>query len=176
MTTLIVVEPDIIDLVAEQWRRERPGMPVDSIGIVGRVLRVAKVLMDERRRLLSAMEVDSATFDLLATLRRAGDPYRMTPTELARASLLSGGAVTQRVSRAEAAGLVRTLRTPSNRRTIAVELTSSGHQFIEHNIETLIGRERELLQGLDPAGRNQLSDLLRRLLATLPNGDNTRPT
>lgn len=156
-----------MDLVADQWRRERPEMPVDSIGIVGRILRAAKLLTDERRRLLLELNIDSATFDLLATLRRSGDPYRLAPAELARASLLSGGAVTQRIARAESANLVHAHRTKSGRRTLTVELTVKGHHFVEQNIEVLIGRERQLIQGLSPEDQQQLAQLLRRLLAVL---------
>jgi DNA-binding MarR family transcriptional regulator len=161
---------DLIDQVREQWARERPGMPVDSIGVVGRILRIAKLISDERRRVLAGLGIDVATFDLLATLRRSGTPYRLTPAQLAGSALVSPGAVTQRVSRAEAEGLVRTHRTGTGRRTVAVELTPRGHEVIEHDIETLLGRERELIAHLTPDDRERLAMLLRHLLAGLsPN-------
>lgn len=161
------MEPDAVDEITSQWQRERPGMPVDSIGVVGRILRIAKLLTDERRRTLHALDIDNATFDLLATLRRSGSPYRLSPTELADGCLVSGGAITQRVTRAEDAGLVRTTRTDSGKRTLTVELTPSGHHAIEHGVETLIGGEHELISHLSPAEREHLADLLRRLLAGL---------
>lgn len=165
------MDRDLIDTVAEQWSRERPAMPVESIGVIGRILRIAKLVTDERRRVLHGLGLDSATFDLLATLRRAGAPYRLGPADLSRQSLLSGGAVTQRVARAEAAGLVRVERTESGRRTVAVELTAAGHEAIERNIEVLIGRERELIAALGVEERRDLADLLRRLLAGIDGGD-----
>lgn len=155
---------DAVDEIVEQWARERPAMPVDSIGVVARILRIAKVITDERRRTLAELGIDSATLDLLATLRRAGTPYRMSPSELADTCLVSGGAITQRVARAEDAGLVRCERTPSGKRTVTVELTPHGHQVIERNIEVLIGRERALLGGLGDGERRELEDLLRTLL------------
>lgn len=161
------MDRDLIDIVAEQWARERPTMPTDSIGVIGRILRIAKLVTDERRRVLQDLGLDSATFDLLATLRRAGPPYRLSPAELSRQSLLSGGAVTQRVARAEADGLVRTQRTDSGRRTVAVELTPTGHEVIERNIEVLIGRERALIAALPREDQQNLAGLLRRLLAGL---------
>jgi DNA-binding MarR family transcriptional regulator len=162
------VEPDAVDEIALQWSRERPDMPVDSIGLVARILRIAKIVTDERRRTLSALGIDSATFDLVATLRRSGSPYRMSPTGLAEACLVSGGAITQRVARAEDAGLVRATRTDPGRRTLTVELTSHGHQVVERDIEALIGRERELVAHMPAVEREQLADLLRSLLAGLP--------
>ncbi|MGI5128284.1 MarR family winged helix-turn-helix transcriptional regulator [Pseudonocardia sp. CA-107938] len=159
---------DAVDEIAQQWARERPDMPVDSIGVVARILRIAKLITDERRRTLSAIGIDVATFDLLATLRRSGTPYRMSPTGLAEACLVSGGAITQRVARAEEAGLVRTTRTDSGRRTLTVELTPQGHDVVERDVEALIGRERELIGHLPAGDQEQLADLLRRLLAGLP--------
>jgi DNA-binding MarR family transcriptional regulator len=162
------VEPDAVDEIALQWSRERPDMPVDSIGLVARILRIAKIVTDERRRTLSALGIDSATFDLVATLRRSGSPYRMSPTGLAEACLVSGGAITQRVARAEDAGLVRATRTDPGRRTLTVELTPHGHQVVERDIEALIGRERELGAHMPAVDREQLAGLLRSLLAGLP--------
>lgn len=159
---------DAVDEITQQWARERPDMPVDSIGVVARILRIAKLITDERRRTLAALNIDNATFDLLATLRRAGTPYRMSPLELADACLVSGGAITQRVTRAEDLGYVRTRRTDSGRRTLTVELTARGHLAIERDIEAMIGRERELISHVPPADRDRLADLLRQLLAGLP--------
>jgi DNA-binding MarR family transcriptional regulator len=156
---------DAVDEIAQQWARERPDMPVDSIGVVARILRIAKLITDERRRTLAALDIDSATFDLLATLRRSGTPYRMNPTELAGACLVSGGAITQRVARAEDAGFVRTRRTESGRRTLEVELTARGHLAIERDIGAMIGRERELISHMPTEDRERLADLLRQLLA-----------
>jgi DNA-binding MarR family transcriptional regulator len=158
---------DAVDEIVDQWARERPGMPVDSIGVVARILRIAKLISDERRRALAELGIDAATLDLLATLRRAGAPYRLSPAEIAENCLVSGGAITQRVTRAEEAGLVHTQRSASGKRTVTVELTPHGHQVIERNIEVLIGRERRLLAGLPADNRQQLEGLLRDLLATM---------
>lgn len=161
---------DAVDGIQDAWARELPDMPGDSIGVVSRILRIAKLLTDERRRVLSRLAVDNATLDLIATLRRSGEPYRLAPTEIAQDCLVSGGAITQRVARAEQAGLVRTERTESGRRTVAVVLTQRGHEVIEHSISELINRERELIASLDAGEREQLSYLLRKALASV--GDN----
>ncbi|HWN33307.1 MAG TPA: MarR family transcriptional regulator [Pseudonocardia sp.] len=158
---------DAVDEIAQQWAREKPDLALDSIGVIARILRIAKLIADERRAVLSQLNIDSATFDLIATLRRSGRPYRMSPTEIARDCLVSGGAISQRVTRAEADGLVRTTRTDSGKRTLWVELTDRGHRIVERDIEVLLGRERQLIAHLAGDDRDRLAELLRTLLAGL---------
>jgi DNA-binding MarR family transcriptional regulator len=161
------MERDAVDDIVDQWAREQPDMQVGSIDVVARILRIAKLITDERRRTLASLGTDVATLDLLATLRRSGPPYRMSPSEIGRNCLVSGGAVTQRVARAEAAGLVEVARTDSGRRTVTVELTPKGHQCTERNISALIGRERDLIADLGDQERERLVELLRELLASV---------
>jgi DNA-binding MarR family transcriptional regulator len=155
--------PDAVDEIALAWLRERPDMPVASIGVITRVWRAAKILGDERRRTLARLGIDAATLDLLSTLRRRGEPYAMTPAELKRSCLVSAGAITQRVARAEAAGLVRATRRPGGR-TALVELTDAGHRLIEASVERLLRHEERLIDHLSPAERAELTALLRKLL------------
>jgi DNA-binding MarR family transcriptional regulator len=154
---------DDVDQIQLAWLRERADMPVDSIGVIARVWRAAKILGDERRRTLGRLGIDSATLDLLSTLRRGGAPYAMTPAELKRSCLVSAGAITQRVARAEAAGLVRAVRGRGGRSTL-VELTDDGHRLIERSVEKLLRYEEQLIDHLSPSEREQLTELLRTLL------------
>ena len=157
---------DAVDEIADQWARERPDVPVASIGIVARVLRIAKAFADHRRRTLAALGVDSATFDLLATLRRSGEPFRMSPAELTQACLVTGGAISQRVARAEAAGLVRTRRTAGGH-TSTVELTPAGRERIDQDIAEFLAAEERLVAHLPADERAELTRLLRVLHAGL---------
>ncbi|MGK5554887.1 MarR family winged helix-turn-helix transcriptional regulator [Actinomadura kijaniata] len=156
-------KPDAVDEIQRAWARERPGTPVESIGIITRVWRSAKLLGDERRRTLARLGIDTATLDLLSTLRRAGPPYAMTPGELRRASMVTAGAVSQRVARAEDAGLVATERGPRGR-TAAVRLTGAGHRLIEESVDELLTYEDSLLDHLTVEERARLTELLRALL------------
>lgn len=155
-----------MDEIAEQWARERPDVPVASIGVVARVLRIAKAFADHRRRALAALGIDSATFDLLATLRRSGAPFRMTPAELTQACLVTGGAISQRVARAEGAGLVWTRRTAGGH-TSSVELTPAGRERIDRDIAEFLAAEERLIAHLAPEERGELTRLLRALNAGL---------
>ncbi|MCP2339252.1 MarR family winged helix-turn-helix transcriptional regulator [Actinomadura rupiterrae] len=159
--------PDRADAIAAAWRRELPGVPVESIGVITRIWWAAKVFGDERRRLLAALGVDVATLDLLSTLRRAGAPYRMSPGELAEACMVTRGAITQRVERAAQAGLVERTTTGSGYHARAVTLTPAGGALLDRVVADLLAAEDRLIGHLSPERRDQLADLLRDLLAGL---------
>ena len=161
------VGPDGADRIAEAWRREMPGVPVESIGVITRVWRAAKILGDERRRTLARLGIDMATLDLLSTLRRGGPPYRMTPGELAAACLVTRGAITQRVARAARDGLVERTASPSGYHATAVTLTAAGNELLERSVDALLRHEQRLLDHLGPARQEELAGLLRTLLAGL---------
>jgi DNA-binding MarR family transcriptional regulator len=158
---------DDVDGIEQAWRRERPGTPVDSIGVITRIRRIGKLLEDDRRRTLARLGVDAATLDLLSTLRRAGSPYRLSPGQLARRTLVSAGAISQRVARAERDGLVRRVRSGQDRRSVLVVLTPSGHALVEKTVDELLRHEESLLGVLTAPERACLADLLRGLLAGL---------
>ena len=150
--------------IAAAWERERPGTPVDSIGVVTPLWRLAKLLADDRRRLLNEVGVDPATLDLLSVLRRAGAPYELTTRELARRSLVTAGAISQRVARAESAGLVTRRAVRDGSRAVMVGLTADGHDLVETTVDAVLSRESELLSSLSPRQRAVLGRQLQRLL------------
>lgn len=158
---------DRAEEIARAWAREQPDVPVGSIGIVTRIWQTAKLLSDERRRTLAAIEMDAATLDLLSTLRRAGPPYRLSTRELATRCLVTAGAVTQRVARAQGSGLVRRLTPVRGSRTVLVELTGAGHREVERAVGLLLSYEQSLVDELAPADQAELARLLADLLARL---------
>lgn len=162
-----VVLPDGVDEIQRAWERERPGTPAASIGVITRIWRIGKILSDERRRTLARLGIDAATLDLLSTLRRAGEPYRLTAGEIAERSLVSAGAISQRVARAERDGLVTRERSGTDGRQTHVTLTESGHALIERSVDGLLRHEESLLSALTPDQRDGLSATLRRLLTSL---------
>jgi DNA-binding MarR family transcriptional regulator len=153
--------------IAESWRRELPDARTDSIEIITPLWRIAKVLADDRRRTLSKLGVDPSTLDLLSVIRRSGSPYELTTRELARRTLITAGAVSQRVARAEQAGLV--VRSPSSvsRRAVSVKLTETGHHLIENTVRQLLEHEAGLIDALTAAQRTTLIEVLAKLERTL---------
>jgi DNA-binding MarR family transcriptional regulator len=150
--------------IAAAWQRERPGVPVESIAIVTPIWRLAKLLADDRRRVLQACGVDAATLDLLSVLRRAGPPYRLTTREIAWRALVTAGAVSQRVTRAEREGLVQRAAAGDGSRSVLVTLTQAGHALVDRVVDQVLTREAQLVSGLVPAQRAELAALLDRLL------------
>ena len=130
----------------------------------------SELLADERRRTLARLGIDAATLDLLSTLRRAGPPYRLTAGVIAELSLVSAGAISQRVARAEREGLVRRERTGADGRLSYVTLTSAGHALIERSVDGLLRHEETLLAELTEDQREALAAQLKTLLARLAPG------
>ncbi|WP_026360786.1 MarR family winged helix-turn-helix transcriptional regulator [Amycolatopsis nigrescens] len=158
---------DGVDAIQREWLRERPETPVDSIGVITRIWWIGKLLDDDRRETMLRLGMDAATRDLLSALRRSGEPYRLAAGELAKRLMVSPGAISQRVSRAERDGYVRRVPSAADGRGVLVELTEEGHALIERTVDDLLRHEEDLLSSLSGAQRGQLSDLLRVLLADL---------
>lgn len=105
-------------------------------------------------------------FYVLGVLRRSGEPYRMSPTELARTLLLTAASVTHRVDRLEKAGLVRRTPDPADRRGIFVELTPEGLGLVDRAIEAHAAAEEYAVSGLTTGEQKELARMLRKLLLT----------
>lgn len=155
---------DHIDVIREQWRRERPELETAALGLFGRLFRCARLADDALAKGLMGHELQPGWFDILAALRRVGSPYDLNPTELMRATLLSSGGTTKRLDRMVEAGLVERHPDPDDRRGTRVRLTERGRAAIDRAIEAHIANEEHLLAGLRPAKRRVLDDLLRELL------------
>ena len=153
--------------IAESWQRELPGVRTDSIEIITPVWRLAKVLADDRRRTLAKLGVDPSTLDLLSVIRRSGPPYELTTREITRRTLVTPGAVSQRVARAEQAGLVARSPSSASRRAVSVKLTETGHRLIENTVRQLLEHEARSVDSLTAAQRATLVELLAQLERSL---------
>lgn len=161
------IPADLAEEISLAWQREHPGLPVGSIGILTRIRQASKLLADERRRVLARVGMDAATLDLLSTLRRSGPPYRLPTRELAARCLITAGAVTQRVDRAQREGLVLRLAAETGTRAVPVELTAAGHRAVEGAVGGLLEYEQSLIEVLAPAEQRELARLLAVLLRDL---------
>jgi DNA-binding MarR family transcriptional regulator len=159
--------PDLADAVAQAWEREQPGVPTSSIGIVTRIWQLARLLAKERRRTLASLGIDAATLDLLSTLRRAGPPYRLATRELTERCLVTAGAITQRVDRAQQAGLVLRLPAEPGSRAVPIELTAYGHAVIADAVGRLLAHEQSLIEVLQPEQQATMAEMLAALLDSL---------
>jgi DNA-binding MarR family transcriptional regulator len=163
-----VAERDGVDLILEQWRRERPELDPSPIGVVGRISRLARELEQRLEPVYGDQGLEPGWYDVLATLRRAGPPYRARPTEFAGALMLTSSGTTKRLDRLEQAGLITRGPDPDDRRATLITLTDPGLELIDRATEAHLENERRLLAALTVADQKRLADLLRKLQLGLP--------
>jgi DNA-binding MarR family transcriptional regulator len=156
---------DEVDRLVAAWRIERPGIDVSPLEVFSRVSRLARHLDRARRAAFAKHGLEPGEFDVLTALRRAGDPYELSPGRLLRATLVTSGTMTNRIDRLEQARLVRRHPDPRDKRGVLVQLTDTGRQRVDAALTDLLERERRLLTGLSAAEQRTLSGLLRTLLA-----------
>ena len=158
-------EDEVDDLVLA-WRRERPDLDTSPMQVLSRVDRLARHVDRARAAAFSRHGLEGWEFDVLAVLRRSGEPYRASPSALVRATGVTSGTMTNRVDRLVTRGLVRRDSDPDDRRSVRVELTPEGRATVDGALVGLLDAEHELLAGLDEPARTGLADGLRRLLAS----------
>ncbi len=156
---------DRIDEILTQWQHEAPDLDLSSLAVVGRILRLARLLEKHRETVLADFDLNVWAFDMLATLRRQGPPYQLKPTDLYGLLMLSSGAMTNRIDRLEKEGLVTRLRDPGDRRSVMVQLTDQGIQRVDAVMPVLFERENQLLEALSETEAETLVALLKRTLA-----------
>lgn len=158
---------DAIDKFAGEWSREWPDLDVSHLETVGRIWRISEHLRRRFELWLQPHGLNWETFDVIVSLRRRGAPYRMRPTELSEACLLTSGAMTNRLDRVERAGLIVRLPAPDDRRSVLVELTPKGFALADEVIQPHFAAARQLLECLDDRQQHKLAHLLRDVLTTL---------
>jgi len=157
--------PDLVGWIQEQWRRERPDLDVAPIGLIGRLHRLGARLNEELLLVYSHYELGEGEFDVLATLRRTGPPYELVAGEIARYTIVTSGAVTKRVDRLEAAGLVSRRPSAQDARSRVVALTEAGLRVIDAAFTAHIRNELRLVETLTPEEQATLEGLLAKWLA-----------
>jgi DNA-binding MarR family transcriptional regulator len=163
--------PDEVDRIIAEWRTERPGLDAASIDVVGRITRCGLLVRNLSNRTYDRHDINQSMFDVLASLRRMGPPYRKTARELTASSLLTSGGMTMRLDRMERDGLIRRIRSEQDRRSVYAELTPAGFALIDRVIDDHLEREREMLETLSGEEREQLAGLLKKLETRLRDLD-----
>ncbi len=152
---------DEVDRIVEAWQRERPDLDVGPLSILSRVTRLSRHLDIMRRAAFAQHQLEVWEFDVLSALRRAGEPYQLSPGTLVAQTLVTSGTMTNRIDRLTERGLVERLPAPADRRGVLVHLTAEGRARVDGAMEDLLRVEGELLAVLSPDDRATLADLLR---------------
>lgn len=158
---------DHVDFVLRQWDARRPDLDMSSMAVIGRLSRLMRLVNARLRHTFSRHGVDAASFDVLATLYRGGTPHCLTPADLMRSSMVTSGAITQRLDRLQARGLITREPSDSDGRGVRVALTRKGIAVIDQLLPRHVETENNILVALSPAERDQLADALRHLLLSL---------
>ncbi len=154
---------DEVDRIVGAWNEQRPDLDFSPLAVLSRMDRLSKHLDRARRDVFRRSDLEAWEWDVLAALRRAGAPYRLSPKQLLQQTLVSSGTMTNRIDRLVARSLVRREADPGDRRSILVILTDEGRIRADAAITRLVDVEAELLQSLTRSDRERLATLLRKL-------------
>lgn len=164
LKTAFSMASDQVDAILAQWKRERPDLDVSPMGLIGRTNRLANYFKKAIGKTFAEFGLNPGEFDVLATLRRTGAPYQLSPTELFKSMMVSSGTMTNRIDGLEKAGLVERIPDPGDRRGTLIQLTDKGFALIEKALEAHVENEHRILSNLDESEREALAQLLRKLL------------
>lgn len=158
---------DHVSTVHAQWLAQRPDLDTSPVLVIGRIHRIAAALTPELTAVYSRFGLGEGEFDVLATLRRQGEPYTLTPGELSERTMVTSGAVSKRLDRLEARGLVERRPAEDDRRSRTVHLTDAGRRAIDEAMGAHVANEERLLAALPARDREVLARLLGRLAESL---------
>ncbi len=164
---------DAIDVILDQWRRERPELDLSAVGLLGRLWQVSALLAPQVEQVFARHGLRRGEFDVLTALRRAGKPYTLIPSELADTLMMSRAGMTNRVDRLEQAGLVERTLDPADRRSFLIALTDKGRTVIDETMTEHAANLKRLVSCLPRAEYEALDLALRTLLRGL---DRTAPS
>jgi len=164
-------QADAVDRILEQWAEVRPRFDMSPVGVIGRVSRLSRLIDKRLGENFGEHGLQDWMYDVLATLRRGGPPYELTAGDLVARTMVTTGAMTNRIDRLEALGFVER-RPGHDRRTVIVALTDAGRAKVDEVSTSHMATERDLLAALTPKQQDQLATLLRTVLLSL---DDTPP-
>ncbi|WP_454295854.1 MarR family winged helix-turn-helix transcriptional regulator [Salana multivorans] len=156
--------PDVVDHITRAWSDQLPGLDVEPMAVFSRLYRLADHIGDVRAQAFARHDLTVWQFDVLAALRRAGEPFELTPGQLVTQTRVSSGTMTNRIDRLVERGLVDRRGSVGDRRIVLVRLTPTGRSAVDAAVTDLVAHERELLAPLSTADSHELAGLLRRLL------------
>ncbi len=160
---------DSVDIILQQWQTERPDLDPSPMGIIGRISKLEQHFAIALQNTFANFGLQRGDFDVLATLRRNGEPYSLTPTQLYQSMMLTSGAMTNRLDRLEQLEFITRQANPNDRRGLLIVLSKKGKNLIEKAMTAHIASETNLLECLSQQERHQLAKILRKLLLNFEN-------
>lgn len=158
---------DSIDILIHEWKRERPELDVSAMPVVGRILKLGKILEKRASKALREHGLYYTDLDVLATLRRSGKPFELTPTQLMQSVLITSGAMTALLDRLVKLDLIYRSQDQKDGRIKLAGLTKKGIEIIDKAIEVRFGEADNAVSVFNQAEKEQLSTLLKKLMGFL---------
>jgi DNA-binding MarR family transcriptional regulator len=155
---------DAVDAITGQWNRERPDLDTLPMAVFGRIYRLSRVMGDRMEKEYQRYGIGRGEFDVLATLRRSGQPYTLSPRQLSATLMLTTGGMTGRLDKLEKAGLLERSPDPSDRRGLRVALTERGLAVIDQAVASGLALQHAAVDGLTSDEAELLAGLLRKLM------------
>jgi DNA-binding MarR family transcriptional regulator len=162
-------ESDSVDFCIADITSRYSQIDPEVEGVVDRVAAIGKHVNRAFDETLAGHGLNHGEYKLLSRLATRAKDNRMSAGDLSRSLMLSSGAMTNRLDRLEAAGLIRRVPDPKDRRGVHVELTSKGEKTIDGAVTEQAARECDVLAGLSPSELAKLNLLLRKVLVSLEN-------
>lgn len=158
-----VTVSDDVDRIVGAWNTQRPDLDFAPLEVFSRIDRLSRHLDRARRDVFHRSELESWEWDVLSALRRAGEPFQLSPKHLLQQTLVSSGTMTNRIDRLVTRGFVRREADPVDKRSVIVTLTDEGRRRADDAITRLVDVEAQLLHALPRADRDRMAALLRKL-------------
>lgn len=162
-----LMNEDAVDRIVGQWHRELPDLELEAMALFGRVHRVSQKISARNHAAFAEFGIGRNEFDVLASIRRSGDPFTLSPKEISASLMLTSGGLTGRLDKLEAAGFVERLPDPNDRRGLKIRLTEAGREAVEGAVRAELVLLEEALAALDAKERKEFSALLRKLHGAL---------
>ena len=158
---------DRVDKIIQQWHRERPDLNVESMEIIGRIKQLSQHLSREMEKTFSIYGLNGPSFDVLATLRRSGEPYALSPSDLMNSTMVTSGTMTNRINQLVKVGLVERRLNPQDARSFVISLTKEGHALIDRVLNEHVKTQTQLTSLLTEEDKKTFNSILRKFLASM---------
>jgi DNA-binding MarR family transcriptional regulator len=163
----MAVPLDAVDQIKAQWQQERPELSLQAMGILGRLRLCAVLYAPLSDSSFGKFGLTAWEFDVLATLRRAGAPYTLTPTELFSTLMVTSGTMTHRLKGLETRAFIERSDNLDDARNRLVTLSLQGLSTIDAAMTAHVDTMEGIMSGLNLADQVQLNHSLTQLLALL---------
>ncbi|WP_230655635.1 MarR family winged helix-turn-helix transcriptional regulator [Psychrobacter sp. I-STPA10] len=163
---------DAVEQIIQQWQAQGfADEQLTAMQTIGRIKRLEVLLMRQLTITYKAHQLTQWEFDVLATLRRAGEPFILSPTALFASMMVTSGTMTNRLQHLQEKALIQRIENPEDKRSLLVQLTDKGVAVIDKVVVAHIELENQLLSAMSQEELTILNTLLKKVEANLPKSE-----